>query len=136
MPEWSAKYANAYKTVNLLNSLADRGIILNTWQANELACPGNRGMGKTFLAYVRMAESLLLIDRQRCPTTVNLVPKNNYTEFDPDITGHRMAQEFIRGFVYFIREYYNDKFSNPRIICGIDFEADLVHTKSTKRWWQ
>ena len=103
-PELVADKAKYNNLVPLLKSLSNRGIVLNTWQVSELIDPGSRGVGKTTLAFVIIAEEHTAIN-------ITIAECKNY---DQDI---RTIDDrfFLRGLKDFLEEYYNDKFNNIRI---------------------
>ena len=135
-PEQAAKYAKSHGTTDLLNSLADRGIILNTWQANELASPGNRGLGKTTLGYIRVVESMIPTNTYLC-RSIELPFDKDFSQYDPDCTTHHRREDFVRGLVNFIELYYSDIFTNVKIVRCTGLTVDLVNPikKTLKRWW-
>jgi len=109
-----------------LNELADRGIILNTWQANQLLLDGDRQNGKTYLSYVRVAESN---KNNGCVLRI----EDTLTVYDPDVTTIRRRQEWLRGLVVFINTYYSDIYM---IEDNCSNAVKLVlKKKQPKRWW-
>ena len=137
-PKVAADYAATHGKSRLLNSLADRGLILNTWQSNELCCPGNRGMGKTTLGYVRLAEEMRVsTTTRRCQNIIKIATDTDYTQYDPDAYGHHRRQQFVSGFVEFLETYYTAEFTGIEIIHGTGITAAAVTTKSeSRRWWE
>jgi len=107
-----------------MNELADRGIILNTWQINNYLLDGDRQYGKTFLAFVKIAEEYKL-------TGFTMDKSSPLLEYDPDVESHNTYRDFLRGFGLFLQEYYSDVYT-----LHIDRNHKIVATtKLNKRWW-
>ena len=110
-----------------LDRLADRGIFLNTWQINELLLDGDRGYGKTFLAYVRIAEAL-----GAEPLTLNT--NDSLEKFDKDATTSERKVEFIKGLHDFMMTYLADSYT----VFSTDYSLTINSIKassSPNRWW-
>jgi len=118
----------ADSTRHTLDKLANRGIFLNTWQALEFqgqGC-GNRALGKTQLAYVKIAET-------HKDTGFSVNCKEAVTEFDPDVCTQHMYIEFIKGLKSFILEYYSDMYMVEEVTT---ISISLRPLKSSnRRWW-
>lgn len=110
-----------------LNNLADRGIVLNEWQANELIF-GGRQHGRTFLSYVLAAEDSL---EDGGLFTIN----SDLTKYDKDADCHMRKELWLREFKQFISDYYNDVLMIGRGDCHIDVKLTPYPKKGNSRWW-
>lgn len=109
--------------IKKLNQLASRGIILNEWQANEMFL-GSRGMGKTYLSYVRAAEDILY----RNEKTVVKTPQY----YDKDVITTSRKAEWFKGFRDFLFAYYD---KNLTVVSLSSTSIEVVPTKNDERWW-
>lgn len=114
-----------------LEELADRGIILNTWQTQVLLGRADRGVGKTTLGFIRLEETL------RSNTTylrraVTILPSTDYTVYDPDATSAKRRRDFVIGFKSFLEEHYSDKYSNICIVNDTGLSLDTTEPKVRK----
>ena len=110
---------------NTLDTLADRGIYLNTWQVNELLMGGG-GYGKTYLAFVKIAEA-------HKDTGFTLNADSDIAQYDQDAHDWASRRTFLRGFRYFLEEYYSDIYT-LKTDCSDDITATIIK-KPIKRWW-
>ena len=113
--------------ISKLNELANRGIILNTWQANQLLLDGDRLVGKTFLSFVKVAEMFSNTMQQ----TISI--HDDLSIFDPDATTSDRKRVWMKGLFDFMAEFYADKFD-------ITYFEGVVsvfpkQTQTNKRWW-
>lgn len=108
-----------------LNSLADRGIILSPWQANKLYL-GGRGLGRTFLSYVKLAES--------CKGDgFSLSLEHEFSNLDPDADSEYRKQQWLRGLKDFLEEYYSDTYTVTTYPKSGVKATPLKN--SSRRWW-
>lgn len=112
--------------IGKLNELADRGIILNEWQANTYL-GSNRGTGKTFLSYVRLLES---IDKDS-----TIISVRDGIRFDPDAVTRKRQYTWMEGLIDFIEKYYSDTFIVGRVGRMQIVISERVMTPDSKRWW-
>lgn len=130
-PEYVASRLKRDGGVRTLNRLADRGIFLNTWQVNELLLDGDRGYGKTFLAYVRIAESLTV-------ETFSLTTNDSLERYDKDATTSGRKVEFLKGLHDFMLTYLADSYK----VVSTDYTITITPITSTTafegihRWWE
>lgn len=110
-----------------VEELADRGIILNTWQVNHLLLDGDRQVGKTFLSYVRVAES--------CKTRgAKFTMNQDLTEWDPDLITHVRQREWLFRLPDFINTYYSDVYTTTKAN-GNEVVLVPIKKEQDKRWW-
>lgn len=112
--------------ISKLDSLAERGIILNTWQAAELYGEGNRGLGKTYLSFVQAAEDSLETGGMFCIGN---------TDIDPDATTFYRKREWLKAFAVFVKAHYSDVFRVKTSSSDYTVVLELRVPKYTKRWW-
>jgi len=110
--------------INKLNELKDRGIILNTWQANTLLLKG-RGFGKTFLQYVILAE-----DHKDCGFIITI--DQDLTMYDAHLIKAQDKYFFIKELDAFLKKYYSDIFDVNLYYRSIEVTPK---EKIKKSWW-
>ena len=115
--------------ISTLNELADRGIFLNNWQINKLLLGGDRGYGKSYLAYVKVA-------LQHLKTGFTLSVDDDLSVFDEDATTSDRKRTFINELYVFLAEHYSDVFIlsriNSKTLCAVLRKPDPA---DSKRWW-
>jgi hypothetical protein len=122
-PEYLSKVLD-YKALKKLNELADRGIYLNTWQVNQMFL-GERALGKTFLAYVQIAE--------KYKKTGCILYAKDIEEWDNECTSFNTSINWLRDFYEFLNKYYSDIYKT------IELKHDSIVLKTNEqndRWWR
>lgn len=114
--------------IDVLNGLADRGVYLNNWQINELLLGGNRGYGKTHLAYVKIA-------LQYASTGFSIGIDDDLQTWDEDATSRDRKRTFINGLYVFLAEHYADVFKLDRINSSTLVATVRSAPEDSKRWW-
>ena len=111
------------KCVEKLNGLADRGIVLNTWQVNDYLLDGNRAVGKTFLAFVKIAEEFKEVGID--------TSKILLSRYDTDVTRSSRHKPFLQGLKNFLEEFYSDVYVN----ITITMDRVTAEVPKSNRWW-
>lgn len=127
-PEFVTARLRQNGQIKKLDELANRGIILNTWQANHLLLDGDRQIGKTFLSYVKVAE---MFSSRASYQTISI--HDDLSIFDPDATTSDRKRRWIKGLFDFMTTFYGDKF-NITYVKGI-VAIYPIKTQPNKRWW-
>ena len=128
-PKRVAERLAAHDMLPLLDSLAFRGIQLNTWQALELMGTGHgsRCLGKTYLGFVKIAED----HRAR---GFDLSVGMDLTHYDPDLNTRDRKIQFLAGLVAFIDKHYADVYDITAT--GSRVKASLVKAQPRSKWWR
>lgn len=84
---------------------------------------GGRAYGRTYLAYVKIAEDAL----ERGLTVTRSIAK----DYDPDVTTHHTYRDFSRGLEHFLEQHYSDVFD-----VAINLEYVHIKLKPTSCWWK
>ena len=122
-PDWLSKHIHQHQPyLDKLNSLCARGIDLNPWQVNELLM-GGRAYGRTYLAYVKIAEDALGRDL--------IVTRDVAISYDPDVTSHHTYRDFSRGLERFLDDHYADI-----IDVEVNMERMNIKLKLARCWWK
>ena len=109
--------------IEKLNELADRGIVLNTWQVNDYLLDGNRAVGKTFLAFVKIAEEFKEVGID--------TSKISLLKYDIDVTNRSSHRPFLQGLKNFLEEFYSDVYVN----ITITMDRVTAEVPKSNRWW-
>lgn len=125
-PEFVAERLRCNGGLTKLNELANRGIILNTWQANHFLLDGDRQVGKTYLAFVVIAEKFK-------DSGARFTEDSDLKIFDNDVTSWHDHIEFLKGLKLFISEFYSDIYTvTEHTAMTLNIE---LRTTSKIRWW-
>jgi len=84
---------------------------------------GGRAYGRTYLAYVKIAEDAL----ERGLT----VTRDVASTYDPDVTTHHTYRDFSRGLRDFLENHYSDAFD-----VVINSEQLNIKLKLARCWWK
>lgn len=113
--------------IRKLEELASRGIILNEWQANVMFLE-ERGLGKTYLSYVKAAEDVISTATEKF-----VIESPEYYDPDANTTNRKLMwfKEFHKFVVTFYPELTVKTVTHDRIVLGTKKKC----SSRNERWW-